>query len=137
MDWRSAFETDLPIIQAPMAGAQLSALAIATSRAGALGSLPGAMLSLDALRDELRLMRSGTTHAWNVNFFCHTPPEPDAERERRWRKALLPYYREFGIDPDAATPPPSRAPFSHDAADVLAEVRPAIVSFTSACRRPI
>jgi nitronate monooxygenase len=32
---------ELPIIQAPMAGAQGSALAIAVSNAGALGSLSG------------------------------------------------------------------------------------------------
>jgi len=36
---------ELPIIQAPMAGAQGSALAVAVSNAGGLGSLPCAMLS--------------------------------------------------------------------------------------------
>ena len=44
---------DLPIIQAPMAGVQGSALAVAVSNAGGLGSLPGALLSPDALRKEL------------------------------------------------------------------------------------
>ena len=36
---------ELPIIQAPMAGVQGSALAIAVSNAGGLGSLPCAMLT--------------------------------------------------------------------------------------------
>jgi nitronate monooxygenase len=45
---------ELPIIQAPMAGAQGSALAIAVSNAGGLGSLPGATIGLDALREELQ-----------------------------------------------------------------------------------
>ena len=36
-----------PLIQAPMAGVQLHALTVAVSEAGALGSLPAAMLSLD------------------------------------------------------------------------------------------
>src|SRR3954447_8231815 len=36
---------DLPIIQAPMAGVQGSALAVAVSNAGGLGSLPCAMLA--------------------------------------------------------------------------------------------
>ena len=36
---------ELPIIQAPMAGAQGSTLAAAVSNAGGLGSLPCAMLS--------------------------------------------------------------------------------------------
>ena len=43
--------TELPLIQAPMAGVQGSALAIAVSNAGALGSLPGAMLSADAVAE--------------------------------------------------------------------------------------
>ena len=40
----SLLGTELPIIQAPMAGVQGSALAIAVSTAGGLGSLPCAML---------------------------------------------------------------------------------------------
>ena len=47
------FGIELPIVQAPMAGAQASTLAIAVSNAGGLGSLPCAMLSFDALRKEL------------------------------------------------------------------------------------
>ena len=43
---------ELPIIQAPMAGVQGSALAVAVSNAGGLGSLPCAMLSLDAIFNE-------------------------------------------------------------------------------------
>ena len=47
-----------PIIQAPMAGVQNSALAIAVSNAGGLGSLPCAMLSADELRSELQTIRT-------------------------------------------------------------------------------
>ncbi|MBP7659922.1 MAG: nitronate monooxygenase, partial [Burkholderiaceae bacterium] len=39
-----------PVIQAPMAGVQGSRLAVAVSNAGGLGSLPCAMLGLDAIR---------------------------------------------------------------------------------------
>ena len=46
-----------PIIQAPMAGAQDSALAIAVARAGGLGSLPCAMLSVDQIREQAGLFR--------------------------------------------------------------------------------
>jgi nitronate monooxygenase len=126
IDWLG---TDLPIIQAPMAGAQGSALAIAVSNAGALGSLPCAMLSPSAMRDELTALRAGTSRPYNVNFFCHTPPAPDAEREALWRAALAPYYRELGVDPASATSGPVRAPFTADAADAIEEVRPPIVSF--------
>ena len=50
MTLRELFGIELPIIQAPMAGVQGSALAAAVSNAGGLGSLPCAMLSPDVMR---------------------------------------------------------------------------------------
>jgi nitronate monooxygenase len=120
---------ELPIIQAPMAGAQGSAMAIAVSNAGGLGSLPCAMLNPDAIRKELATIRAQTGKPFNVNFFCHTPPVADAKREAQWRALLTPYYREFGIDPDSIPADPGRLPFSAEAAAVLEEFRPAVVSF--------
>jgi nitronate monooxygenase len=121
--------TELPIIQAPMAGVQASALAIAVSNAGALGSLPCAMLSPEAMRDELAKLKAGTANPFNVNFFCHAPPVEDAKREQGWRAALAPYYKEYGIDPASVPAGPGRAPFSRDSADVLESFKPAVVSF--------
>src|SRR5262247_3854800 len=129
MTLRQLLGIDLPIIQAPMAGAQGSAMAIAVSNAGGLGSLPCAMLSLEAMRNELALIKAQTDKPFNVNFFCHTPPTPSAEREAAWRAALSPYYREFGLDAGAIPAGPGRAPFSAEAAEVLSEFKPAVVSF--------
>ncbi|MEP1214505.1 MAG: nitronate monooxygenase [Marinobacter sp.] len=120
---------DLPIIQAPMAGVQDHELAVAVSTAGGLGSLPCAMLSPEGLRSQLTALASQTSRPYNVNFFCHVPPEPDAEAERHWRRALAPYYDEFGIDPDTISPLAGRAPFSAGMAEVLAEFEPPVVSF--------
>lgn len=120
---------ELPIIQAPMAGVQGSALAIAVSNAGGLGSLPCAMLDPDALRKELEAIRSQTRRPFNVNFFCHAQPEPDAARESAWRATLAPYFAEYGIDPSGIVAAPSRAPFSAASADLLAEFEPPVVSF--------
>jgi nitronate monooxygenase len=120
---------EIPLLQAPMAGVQGSALAIAVSNAGGLGALPGAMLGPDALRRELTAIRAGTSRPFNVNFFCHSEPPADPEREAAWRKALSPYYRELGIDPATIAAGPGRAPFSADAADVLEDFKPAVVSF--------
>src|SRR5215207_4859634 len=92
---------ELPIVQAPMAGVQGSALAAAVSNAGGLGSLPCAMLGRDAIRDEILAIRAATTKSFNVNFFCHTEPRRDEVREARWRAALAPYYDELGLDPAA------------------------------------
>jgi nitronate monooxygenase len=119
----------LPIIQAPMAGVQDHRLAAAVSNAGGLGSLPAALLSLEALRSELVMLKAQTTRPFSVNFFCHQPVAVDAQREAAWRQALAPYYRELGLDVEKIPEGPGRAPFSAEAAELLAEFRPAVVSF--------
>lgn len=129
MNVRDLLGTELPIIQAPMAGVQGSALAIAVCNAGALGSLPGAMLTPEALRQELTAIRAQTSRPYNVNFFCHTPPTPDPERDAAWRRALTPYYDELGVDPNAMPASGGRAPFRDEIADVLEPFRPPVVSF--------
>ncbi|MEO8409481.1 MAG: nitronate monooxygenase [Propionivibrio sp.] len=120
---------ELPIIQAPMAGVQGSALAIAVANAGGLGSLPCGMLGAEAMRAELAAIRAGTDQPFNVNFFCHTPPAANPQREAAWRKALHPYYQEFGIDPDSIASGPGRMPFDAAAAELLREFKPSVVSF--------
>jgi len=128
MNLQEFFGIELPVIQAPMAGVQGSALAIAVSNAGGLGSLPCAMMTPQVLRAELAALAAQTRRPYNVNFFCHTPPAPDAAREAKWRAALAPYYAELGIAPPSATGG-GRAPFSHEFADLIAEFKPAVVSF--------
>lgn len=129
MTLEQLFGIELPIIQAPMAGVQGSALAVAVSNAGGLGSLPCALLGPDAMRQELTALTAQTDKPFNVNFFCHPTPAFDAAREAVWKVALAPYYREFGIDPDTVPAGPGRLPFSMQAADVLQEFKPAVVSF--------
>ena len=129
MTLQTLLGVELPIIQAPMAGSQGSALAVAVSNAGGLGSLPCAMLGPEAMRKELAEIRRQTSRPYNVNFFCHAQPEPDARREAIWRQALSPYFNEFGIDMNAIPAGPGRLPFSAEAADVLEEFKPAVVSF--------
>jgi nitronate monooxygenase len=126
---QSLLGIELPIIQAPMAGVQGSALALAVSNAGGLGSLPCAILSLDAMRNELAKIKSHTTRPYNVNFFCHVPPTPSAERETVWRAALARYYQEFGLDMADIPAGPGRTPFSSEFADALSEFKPTVVSF--------
>jgi nitronate monooxygenase len=120
---------ELPIIQAPMAGVQGSALAVAVSNAGGLGSLPCAMLGLGTMRDELLAIKAQTSKPFNVNFFCHVPSKADPEREQRWRTTLAPYYDELGLDVNTVPAGSGRVPFTDEAADVLCEIRPPVVSF--------
>ena len=121
--------TQLPIIQAPMAGVQGHALAVAVSNAGGLGSLPAALLAPDALRQELTALKAQTTRPFNVNFFCHAAPVPDAARDAAWRAALAPYHAEFGVDVNALPVATGRLPFSEALAELLAEFAPPVVSF--------
>jgi len=118
-----------PIVQAPMAGANLSQMVIAVSEAGGLGSLPCALLGADDARAELRKIRQGTSKPINVNFFCHRPPRAEEAREAAWRKRLSPYYLELGLDPDAPPPRAVRTPFDEPMCDVVVEFRPEVVSF--------
>lgn len=120
---------ELPILQAPMAGVQGSELAVAVSEAGGLGALPCAMLSPEAMAEELQRIRGATTRPINVNFFCHTPPVPDESRQARWHQALSPYYAEYGLDIDNVPAGAGRRPFDRAACDALEPFRPEVVSF--------
>lgn len=122
---------EIPVIQAPMAGVQGSALAAAVSNAGGLGSLPCATLSAAAVRNEISSLKQQTSKPFNVNFFCHAPPAADAAREAAWRARLSPYYRAFGLEFETASGGPQRRPFGHAEAELLCEMRPApaVVSF--------
>ncbi|MCU1724263.1 NAD(P)H-dependent flavin oxidoreductase [Pseudomonas sp. 5P_5.1_Bac1] len=120
---------ELPILQAPMAGATGSAMAIAVSNAGGLGALPCAMLSAEQIRQELEAFSQASRGPINVNFFCHSPPQADAEKAERWKQALKPYYDEVGADFTAPTPVSSRAPFDEAACALVEQFKPAVVSF--------
>jgi nitronate monooxygenase len=120
---------ELPIVQAPMAGANGSAMAIAASEAGGLGSLPCAMLDAAKVRAEIGVIRQQTAKPVNVNFFCHTPTEPDPEREAAWRARLSAYYTELGLDPSAAAPAVNRAPFDEAMCEIVEDLKPEVVSF--------
>ncbi|HET9702655.1 MAG TPA: nitronate monooxygenase [Vicinamibacterales bacterium] len=128
MSITSLFGIELPIIQAPMAGAQGSALAIAVSNAGGLGSLGCAVLPPEAIRQELAAIAAATRKPYNVNFFCHAHVTSDP-REDAWRRRLAPYYTELGLDPNAVAPGPQRLPFNDEVANLIEEFTPPIVSF--------
>jgi nitronate monooxygenase len=84
------FGIELHIILAPMAGPGTAAPAIAVSEAGGSGSLPCAQLGGAEIRTALETIRRGASRPMNLNFFCHTPPIRDQERELAWRALLSP-----------------------------------------------
>jgi nitronate monooxygenase len=122
----------LPIIQAPMAGAQGSAMTIAVCKAGGLGSLPCAMLSIDSMGRELGLIRAATDKPINLNFFCHDEPVANESTMSKWRARLVPYYKELGLQTGEAWSGSSagqRKPFNREAAEAIQEFKPEVVSF--------
>lgn len=123
------FKIDLPIVQAPMAGAIDAALAVAVGKAGGLGSLPCAMLTPDKAREQVNIVRQQVSAPVNMNFFAHTATAPDAARETAWRKRLAPYYEELGLDPNMPVPAAARAPFDAAMCEVVEQVKPEVVSF--------
>jgi len=120
---------DLPIIQAPMAGANDAAMVIAVSAAGGLGSLPCAMLDCREIEQEVARIRAATDRPFNLNFFCHVPEPADPVREAAWRARLAPYYAEFGLDPESVAPAPARTPFDDGLCALVETLRPPVVSF--------
>lgn len=129
LGYKALFQTELPLIQAPLAGVQDAALAIAVSNAGGLGSLPCAMLGPDALREQLRQLAEHTAKPFNLNFFCHQQPPADPQAEAAWRELLAPYYRELSIDADSIPSGPGRLPFSDESLEIISAYEPAVVSF--------
>jgi nitronate monooxygenase len=132
--WPDKRVTDLfgiahPILQGPMAGPCYADMAIAVAEAGGLGSLPTATFSADQAREQWQIIRQQTSRPINLNFFCHTAPKVDAARELAWRQRLVPYYQEFGIDPNGPIPTSNRTPFDDGLCRMVEEFRPAVVSF--------
>src|SRR3954470_2115314 len=120
---------DLPIIQAPMAGAVSPEMVIQLSEAGGLGSLPCAMLTPEQARKDLGVIRQRTSRPINVNFFCHRPPQVDLDREAAWRRRLEHYYIELGLDTETPAPTAGRTPFDGAMCDLVVDFRPEVVSF--------
>ena len=134
-DWPDSRLLDLlgievPIIQAPMAGAQGGALTAAVSEAGGLGSLPCALLDAGEIRVEFAAIRAATSRPVSVNFFCHTPASTGAgAAEERWRRLLAPFYAELGLDADTLGPDTGLPTFDAERCEVVEELRPEVVSF--------
>ena len=133
------------LIQAPMAGSQNHRLAAAVFFAGGLGSIPAAMLTSEQLQNELTAFKdaiaaekgkvNATAIQWseflpvNVNFFCHTPPTEQLEKEAAWRQQLTPLYQAHGIDPQSVGSGLGRAPFSEESLKLMGQFRPTVASF--------
>ncbi len=125
MSWRNTeltrrWNVRLPIVQAPMAGGWTTpALVAAVSEAGALGSIAGAMLGPDALREQIRAVRAFTAQPFAVNLFAPQPAPSD--------RGVTEWAALTGVSPPSAPVP--RVEFADQLAVVLDERVP-VLSFT-------
>ncbi len=118
-----------PLIQAPMAGVSDVRLAAAICQLGGLGSLPCALLNSEQITTQVRDLRAASDAPFNLNFFCHSAPASDDTAQQRWREALAPLYEQWGIE-DTDTPAgPARRSFGAEQAELVAHLKPAVVSF--------
>ncbi|WCM27543.1 nitronate monooxygenase [Sphingomonas sp. QA11] len=116
----------LPLVQAPMANFAGTDLAIAAMGAGAVGSLPCAVLDAGVVVTQVAAVRAAVKGPLNLNFFCHKlGPAPD---ETAWRTTLSPFYADEGVAAPTDAPP-LRRPFDAAMGDVVEAVRPEVVSF--------
>lgn len=118
-----------------MAGSQGVGLALAVSKAGGLGSLPAATLSLEALDAALQTLHASGL-PYNVNAFAHTEPTTNAVQEAAWLAALQPLAQQRGVVLPTGPAQAARQPFSHAVLAVLARYQPPVVSFHFGLPRP-
>ena len=77
-------DIELPIVQAPMAGASTPELVAAVSNAGGLGAHGVAMLSLEQMAADAERIRTMTNRSYMLSFFCHSDPGDTSAQERVW-----------------------------------------------------
>lgn len=127
-------ELAVPIVQAPMGGGPSTvALALAVSEAGALGFLAGGYLTAEAMRAEIRELRGQSERPFGVNVFTPGPVETDARALDAYLRRLSGAAERYGVE--VGEPRFSDEDWSAKLA-VLAEERPAVVSFTFGCPAP-
>jgi nitronate monooxygenase len=106
-------------------------LVAAVSNAGGLGSIGGAMLSPDALRDAIRATRALTDRPFAVNLFAALPREEPREEAVAAVQTVLDRFRaELGLERPGQLPPRQPAGTLDGQLAVVADERVPVFSFT-------
>lgn len=123
--------TDVPIIQAPMAGGPSTPeLAAAVSDAGGLGFLAAGYKTPEAMRADIAATRRLTSRPFGMNVFMPSTDEIDPAEVAAYRDRLAPEADRLGVAPGA--PGPRDDAYEAKIADLLADPPP-FVSFTFGC----
>ncbi|HET9984156.1 MAG TPA: nitronate monooxygenase [Longimicrobiales bacterium] len=124
-----AIGCELPIIQAPMGGANATPpeLVAAVSEAGGLGFIGAAYMSPAEIGEVSRAVRALTSRPFGINLFAPTPPPAPADAAPAIER-LAPYHAELAL-PAPALPGPPAFTFADQLAAAL-ESGAAAFSFT-------
>jgi nitronate monooxygenase len=122
---------DLPIVGAPMAGGPTTpALVAAVSDAGGLGFLAAGYKTASAVASEIESVRSLTRRPFGVNLFSPVRDDVDDEAVAEYVASLRGEEERYGV----ACGRPVWTDDDWDAKlAVVADARPAVVSFTFGC----
>jgi nitronate monooxygenase len=89
MEFCRKYGLQLPILEAPMAGASPASLAIAVANAGGMGALGALMLKPEGIKDWATEVRAQSNGAFQLNVWIPDPaPVRNAEAEARVRDFL-------------------------------------------------
>ncbi|WP_301174501.1 nitronate monooxygenase [Actinomadura geliboluensis] len=126
--------TDVPIIQAPMAGGPSTpALAAAVSDAGGLGFLAAGYKTPEAMRADIAATRELTSRPFGMNLFMPSLDDIDPAEVAAYRDRLAPEADRLGVAP--GTPGARDDAYEAKVADLLSDPPP-FVSFTFGCPSP-
>ncbi|MGH3578810.1 MAG: nitronate monooxygenase, partial [Mycobacterium sp.] len=123
------WDVAVPIVGAPMAGGPgTPALAAAVSNAGGLGFLAGGYLSAERFADDIAAARAATTGPIGVNLFVPQPSVADYVQLNVYAEVLDELAEHYEVEV-------GRPRFGDDDGwqqklEVVADVRPEVVSFT-------
>lgn len=111
---------EVPIVQAPTAGACPPELAIAVTRAGGMGAMGAVLSDRPAIEDWVRRYREGASGPFQMNLWIPDPPPPGDGGEGRARRFL----ERFGAPGEPGGPAPSFA----DQCEALLAASPTVIS---------
>ncbi|NDU76652.1 nitronate monooxygenase [Actinomadura sp. DSM 109109] len=126
--------TELPIVQAPMAGGPSTPeLAAAVSNAGGLGFLAAGYKATGAMRADIAATRKLTSRPFGVNVFMPSLDEVDPAAVAAYRDRLAPEAARLGVEP--GVPGARDDAYDEKIADLVSDP-PAFVGFTFGCPAP-
>ena len=115
------YRLQVPILQAPMAGACPPELAIAVAEAGGMGASGVLLDTPGRIAEWVEQFRAGSSGAFQLNIWIPDPPHPDSERREAAAREFL---SQFGTP----APPGAAGPVYDEQCEAILAAAPTAVS---------